>query len=315
MLSPLSVSCGKARSPASSTQHALAELDPSVQSTLRNEFGPSFPSDAREVFLADFLKEAQLNDALSPRAPLHLISDDPSPRFSKIDVNNQRAIVLQARYSYITLGGESRIIVFSSDDNTLTMKSLFASRIFEWINRYLPTMDLLLGGTYEGAWLHVQLRSNASYSYTAGHNVFLITNAEDSEEVIVHELMHTYNSVVAKLSPTFISEGIAEAMALHLTGKSALVKYATGQKVRLDMIAEMGSRDYLTEAANGAVLFTNLLSIESPEVVFGAIGLAVEHELASGIDTLRVIKSKSNDKDAVEELFVRAVAGYEPGSS
>jgi hypothetical protein len=298
-----------------SSRARFQSLDPLIRRALEKRFGRGFPHTADEQLLLDFLIDAIRNEELDTWLPVAFASDTGMVKLSKLTSPRLAATIELERFRYLSLGDVRVLLILTSTDAMLSLRPPIVERLVEWVTKYLTEIDKRLGGLYHGNWLHIDLLTTGKLSYTVGYNILLSQGAERYNEVICHELAHTYNSHLAMNTPTFITEGIADIIAEIVSGRSVLGNLATGTQVHLKFIDFSGGTAALIEAANGYVFFRRLLQAIGPDLLFKGIATVLRLNITDGLDVLRTLKAVSPNKQELEQIYQALIADYMPEST
>lgn len=262
--------------------------------------------------LIDFLVQAEQNRALDRTAPLAFLSDKFGiAQVTKVDERRQIMVLQEQLLTLVKVRADLTTLVVVSSAMSISRSNSSVNAVLNAIEMYLPQVDEILPGLFTGRWLHIDLLTTGRTSYTVGNNLLLSSGDEQSHSVIVHELVHTYNSHLARQMPVFITEGVPEVIAFILTGHSTLSQFVNGEDVHLSFTTpDVSSEAYLEESANGFLLFYALLNIVGVEKLSQMFSSILRDELTDGRAILRSIASMAIDAQKVERLFEVMIADY-----
>lgn len=283
--------------------YVMNALDPTVRGYIEKQPWYLDGINEREFQLLKFLGDANKSTGRDRRLPLVIVPEGSSVRYIGFDVDRQMRVLENGLYDYVQLQGKEILLVISSIN---PLQRSQAEGTINMAKKYSPQVDAFVGGRYSFYFLHVEIETSANFNYSSGANIFLRRGFATRSKSFAHENVHNYQNY---RYPKWYKEGIADLIAIHLTGDSvqAYGQFFTGEKIRLE--ASEGN----AQAASGYVFLKEVFDVIGPDVMSAATN-EIFTDTKSGQQVLDIILKHTADekKGSVKAIYAKWVEGYTP---
>jgi hypothetical protein len=271
----------------------------------------SFEGTPNQRFLiTNFLNLASSNEDRNFERPLLLLSSGQKLEWGAITTGVQLSIIKNSQYRFLEVRpGSELIVTFSSILGEVSRSSI--ETIFSSVKTLLPQIDVLLGNHYTTKWLHIQLIDSVDLNVTVGSNVCLSNSLERTEQVIAHELVHTFNSRWAGI-PIFIKEGLAEFVSFEITSASFHQPAGVPPKVHLSVTGVIPSQEYARETRGGLEFFKALENEMGRDALLSGVVEGYLNGPVNGVSILSAIKKHAPSRERMEVFYRNWIDDYQP---
>ena len=257
-------------------------LYPEVREAVQRQAWARDGFDANERLLLEFLHEGTQNlFGLGMDWPYVTKLEGGRLTNSTFDAAREVRIVENGLFEFLPLQKGTIVVVFSSE---IDVSRREVEPIIAALKRDLPRLEQFIGHPYRTSYLHIQLALGdyPDLSLERGSNVFLGWQGKFDaglEFILVHEIAHSFMSMLPWDARPWLREGMADLIAAALTGVRETSYTRAATYTPLITGSDTGqpgtfSRFYAEESGNGSVFLLEVLEL---------IGLEAMSKVVQGI--------------------------------